>query len=84
MAYFGGKGGGVMGKVKQFLNYKESVRLISNVGRVTSCRELFRTLNILLVLLTMSLNVMGEWIALQLYIWKVLASNLDPKTAYPD
>ena len=58
-----------MGKVKQFLSYKRKLRLISNVGRVTSCRELFITLNTLPVLFTMSLNVVGDWTALHLDIW---------------
>jgi hypothetical protein len=39
--------GEVRGKVKKFVNYKKKVmRLISNVGRDTSCRVLFKTLNI--------------------------------------
>jgi hypothetical protein len=36
------------GKVKQFYKLqKKVIRLISNAGRVTSCRKLFKTLNIL-------------------------------------
>lgn len=39
-----------MGGVKQFLKLqKKLIRLVTNVGRVTSCRELFRTLNTFLV-----------------------------------
>jgi len=37
--------GEAMGKVK-ILNYKKSYELISNVGRDTPCRVLFKTLNI--------------------------------------
>jgi hypothetical protein len=45
MAYAFGE---VMGKLKIIFNYKKKVmRLISNVGRDTSCRILFKTLNIL-------------------------------------
>jgi hypothetical protein len=43
--------GAVMGKGKTFLNYKRKrltkINLISNVGKVTLCRELFKILNIL-------------------------------------
>jgi hypothetical protein len=38
----------VMGKVKQFLTLqKKVIRLTGNVRRVTSCKELFKTLNTL-------------------------------------
>ena len=34
-------------KVKRILKYKRAMRLISNTGRVISCMEFFKTLNIL-------------------------------------
>jgi hypothetical protein len=40
---FAGEEGGVMGKVKKKLRLeKKVVRLISNVGRVTSCSDLLK------------------------------------------
>jgi hypothetical protein len=44
MAYSSGE---VMGTVKKKFYLKKVIRLISNVRRDTSCRVLFKTLNIL-------------------------------------
>jgi hypothetical protein len=42
--------GGIMGKGKQFFKLqKRVIRLISNVSRTTTCRELFESWNVLTV-----------------------------------
>jgi hypothetical protein len=45
----GGGGGGVMDEVNYFKITVGIDKIISNVGRNASCKELFKTLNILLV-----------------------------------